>query len=103
MNPTYGKEQEYLGMKLKIDDKKRLHIDMQDQICEIIDSFCENVEGKVSTPAQKNLMEVNDTAKKLCAKKSDVFHSTVAKLLYLEKRARPDLETTVSFLITRVS
>jgi hypothetical protein len=31
------------------------------------------------------------------------FHSAVAKLLYLAKRARPDLLTTVAFLSTRVS
>jgi hypothetical protein len=31
------------------------------------------------------------------------FHSVVAKLLYLSKRARPDILTTVSFLCTRVT
>ena len=30
------------------------------------------------------------------------FHSTVAKLLYLAKRARPDVLTSVSYLTTRV-
>jgi hypothetical protein len=33
---------------------------------------------------------------------SEKFHSTVAKLLYIAKRARPDLLTAVSFLTTRV-
>ena len=103
MNPTFGKSQEYLGMKVSIDDQKRLHIDMRDQICEIIDSFSEDIGGTVSTPAQKTLMEVNPLAEKLSPEKGDIFHSTVAKLLYLEKRARPDLETAVSFLTTRVS
>ena len=35
--------------------------------------------------------------------RSDVFHSVVAKLLFIMKRARPDIETTISFLSRRVS
>ena len=31
------------------------------------------------------------------------FHSVIAKLLYLVKRARPDLETLVSYLTMRVT
>ena len=36
-------------------------------------------------------------------KRSDIFHSVSAKLLYITKRGRPDLETLISFLTTRVS
>ena len=35
--------------------------------------------------------------------KSEIFHSTTAKLLYVMKRARPDIETAISFLMRRVS
>ena len=35
--------------------------------------------------------------------KSDSFHSIVQKLLWIMKRVRPDLETSVSCLCTRVS
>jgi hypothetical protein len=35
--------------------------------------------------------------------KADLFHSIVAKLLWLEKRVRPDIETTIAFLTTRVA
>ena len=34
---------------------------------------------------------------------SEIFHSITAKLLYIMKRARPDIETTVAYLCTRVS
>jgi hypothetical protein len=34
---------------------------------------------------------------------SDKFHSSVAKLLYVAKRGRPDILTAVSFLTTRVT
>jgi hypothetical protein len=35
--------------------------------------------------------------------KADIFHSTVAKLLYICKRCRLDIQNTVGFLTTRVS
>ena len=103
LNPTYGNEQEYLGMKIKIDDEGRVHIDMRDQVCEILDDFSEDISGSATTPAAKHLIEICDNSIPLDKKRSDEFHSTTAKLLYLEKRGRPDIETAVSFLCTRVS
>jgi hypothetical protein len=47
-------------------------------------------------------MTVNDQATKLSDKQKEIFHSVTAKLLYLEKRARPDIEPTVAYLCTRV-
>ena len=35
--------------------------------------------------------------------KSDIFHSVTAKLLFIMKRGRPDIETAVSYLMARVS
>ena len=46
---------------------------------------------------------MNENAEKLSKEKSDLFHSIVAKLLYITKRSRPDIETAVAFLTTRVS
>jgi hypothetical protein len=39
---------------------------------------------------------------KLNAEKSEFFHHVVAQLLFLCKRARPDIQTAVAFLCTRV-
>ena len=103
VKPTIGNEQEYLGMKIKIDNDRNLHIDMRDQVSEIIQEFSENLSGTVSSPAKRTLMDVNDEDELLNISKADEFHSVVAKLLYLEKRGRPDLEPTVAFLSTRVS
>jgi hypothetical protein len=65
--------------------------------------FGEDVDKTVVTPALKNLFTINHDAKELNSDDSDTFHSVVAKLLFIMKRARPDLETVVSFLMTRVS
>ena len=90
-------------MKIEIDDERNLHIDMRDQVSEIIQDFSEIISGSVSTPANRFLMDVNESEPTLNKSRSEEFHSTVAKLLYLEKRGRPDLEPTIAFLTTRVS
>jgi len=46
---------------------------------------------KVTTPAAEHLFQVNEKADKLNETKSEEFHTTVAKLLFLCKRTRPDL------------
>ena len=100
---TRGNEHTFLGMKLKIKDKK-LEIDMKDQLKEAIEAFGEDLgEGKVVSPAGKSLMMVDDNDIDLDKRKHEIFHSVVAKLLFIMKRARPDLDTSVAFLCTRVT
>ena len=90
-------------MKLKVDADRKLHIDMRDQVSEILQDFSGNITGSASSPANRSLMNFDEESHLLNTALSDEYHSTVAKLLYLEKRGRPDLEPTVSFLSTRVS
>eukprot|EP01040_Poterioochromonas_malhamensis_P014285 gene14285-15796_t len=60
------------------------------------------VKGKANTPALTNLFEVRESPL-LNEEKRKEFHSITAKLLYLAKRVRPDILTTVSYLSTRVT
>lgn len=103
VNPVFGNEQEYLGMKLRIDDERKLHIDMRDQVSEIIQDFSLDIKGTVSSPATRSLMTIDEEVRSLNKSQSKEFHSVVAKMLYLEKRGRPDLEPSIAFLSTRVS
>ena len=48
-------------------------------------------------------METNENSIPLSEDKRDIFHSITAKLLFITKRVRPDIEPTVAFLCTRVS
>ena len=48
------------------------------------------------------LFEIDETSPALDNKKKDEFHSAVASVLFLAKRARPDLLLTTSFLATRI-
>jgi hypothetical protein len=55
-----------------------------------------------SSPTTKTTYNVNEDSKKLDETERKWFHSKTAKLLYLAKRARPDVLTAVIFLCTRI-
>ena len=61
-----------------------------------------DMDGTAQTPAADHLFTVNPTPKPLPEETAILFHHNVAKLLFLCKRARPDLQTAVAFLCTRV-
>ena len=98
-----GNIHDFLGMKIKINGNKTISLDMKDQINEALEMFGEKFEGPISSPATKLLQYVKEDSKQLDTDMSEKFHSVVAKLLYITKRARPDIEPTVAYLCTRVS
>ena len=67
-----------------------------------ITSLPESMDGKSATPAGNNLFMVNPGASPLPVSESEIFHHYVAKLLFLCKRARPDILTAIAYLSTRV-
>ena len=99
---TRGKVHEYLGMNLDFGTKGKVKISMVNFIDEMLDDLPVDMKGTSATPASNNLFVVNEKGKKLEEKMSDFFHHNVAKLLYMCKRARPDIQTAVAFLCTRV-
>ncbi len=54
------------------------------------------------SPGVRTSYAIEDDAEKLPEDRRAWFHSVVAKLLYIAKRARPDVLTVVIFLCTRV-
>jgi len=58
--------------------------------------------GTAKTPAACHLFNTDDGATKLDEKKAQLFHHMVAKLLYLCRRTRQDIQTAIAFLCTRV-
>jgi len=63
------------------------------------------VDGLVGaeTPANNNIFVVDKRAPLLSEKERKNFHTLVAKILFLSKRARPEVSTANSFLCTRVT
>jgi hypothetical protein len=95
-----GKVHSYLGMTFNFSTPGKVKVSMEGYVRDII-SLCD-VTGKAATPAGTDLFIVDPTSPKLEEKSREIFHSTVAKILYLAKRVRPDLLTTCTFLAGRV-
>ena len=60
------------------------------------------MDGESATPEANHLFRINKDAEVLEASEAEVFHHYVAKLLFLCKHARPDIETGIAFLSNRV-
>ena len=58
--------------------------------------------GEAATPAASFLFTIDSNQKKLSDDSAKFFHFLMAKLLYLAKRAWPDILTTMAFHTTRV-
>jgi len=97
---TRGKKHCFLGMNLEIKDIK-IEMDMVEQIREAIETFGEDISEKVVTPAARRLHYVDKDDEQLGENQSVTFHSvTTAKLLFIMKRAQPDIETSVALSIS---
>jgi hypothetical protein len=84
----------YLGMQVELHRGYAI-VDMLFYIEKILKDY-ENL-GKQGTPGSKTTFEVDKSAEELGELEKKKFHTTVAKLLYLCKRARPDIMTVVVF------
>jgi hypothetical protein len=94
-----GNVQSYLGMNIEVSNHK-VSIDMSYYTQQLLLEF-----GKVpdySIPAIKECFYCAVSVE-LDLESKKKFHTLVAKLLYLAKRARPDILTATSFLCTRVT
>jgi hypothetical protein len=100
---TRGKIHEYLGMTLDFSSPTQAKILMTEYIQGILDEMPPGFDGEAATAAANHLFEVNTKdPTMLDDKKAEMFHHNVAKMLFLCKRARPDIQTAVAFLCTRV-
>jgi hypothetical protein len=100
---TRGKVHEYLGMTIDFSDPGKVKFTMIDYIQRLLDEAPADMDGISPTPASLHLFTINETNPvKLDEATSQTFHHLVAKLLFLCKRTRPDTQTGVAFLTTRV-
>ena len=104
MTINRGKIHNYLGMTLDYSTAGSITIDMESYIDEVLNETIDipTMHGTVNTPAAEHLFKIRDNAPKLDEPNADFFHHLVAKLLWVSKRGRPDIQTTIAFLCTRV-
>ena len=108
-----GKIHDYLGMIFNFETEGEVQITMYQYIDGLIDDAPDvyKIPSRehgvgMATPAPSNLYEVRDPDaqgnKLLSEEEREDYHTLTAKNLYLSKRGRPDLGTSISFHCTRV-
>ncbi len=104
VSQSRGKVHDYLGMTIDFSKKGKVQVKMVDYVKNMLEDLQEpEFQGEATTPAANHLFEVNeDNPTLLDSDKAEFFHHLTAKLLFLCKRARPDIQTAVAFLTTRV-
>ena len=97
--------QDYLGMELDFGTcPGTLIISMIKYLQKIIDEFPDVLRGTKDCPASDNIFKIqeNEYRELLPEEMARQFHRTTAQILFLCKRARPDVETLGPFLTSRV-
>jgi hypothetical protein len=90
-------------MTIDFEEDGYVIINMKVYVQKILDEIPFEMKGKATTPAASYLFDINDNCPKLTEYESQFFHYMVAKyLLFLCKRGRPDIQTPIAFLSTRV-
>ena len=95
-----GKVHSYLGMTLDFSTPGKVRVSMEKYVTDMLSEY--EIKGSAATPATSQLFELDPNSPLLPTDQAERFHSRVAKILYLAKRARPDTLTTIAFLTTRV-
>ncbi len=103
MTATRGKEHEFLGMHIRYVGKQRAVVTIKSYLAEAIEECEMDIKRTTTTPAKRNLFEVDPKAKPLTKESAETFHKVVAKFFYVAIRARPDILLPVGYLCTRVS
>jgi hypothetical protein len=89
-------------MTLDYSKKSKVKIKMLDYVDKMLTDLPAKIDGEAPSPAANHFLTVNDDQTKVDENKAQFFHTYVKKTLFLCKRARPDLQTVVTFLSTRV-
>jgi len=95
-----GNKHSYLGIQICLEDGYG-KIDMTHYITKMLESV-ENLEVS-SVPANKNILVVDERSALLSEGERKRFHTLVPQLLFLSKRARPEISAANGFLCTRVT
>ena len=98
-----GKRHDYLGMILDFTTPGVLEIDMSDYIQVILQDTPANLCGTSMVPAAKHLFTTRPDAPKISPQEQEIFHHLTMQLMYLSQHGRPNIQTAIAFLSSRVS
>jgi hypothetical protein len=95
-----GNVHSYIGITFDYSVPGKVKLTQEGYIGDLILFY--NVDSAVKTPAADNLFDVDPNSPLLDKVRKEDFHTLSAKLLYLSKRTRPDIQVAVCFLVSRV-
>ena len=97
------KTHSYLGMAFIYNESGEVIVDMKDYVKNMLEEFPVKfkMEERTNNPATLDMFE-RKNEKRLTKEKAEIFHRTVAKGLFLSKRARLDIQPIIACLCTRV-
>ena len=99
---TRGPVHEYLGMAIDFSVTGKAKFSMIDYMKNMQEGLPDDMSGESVTPASNHFFTVNPDAEQLNTAEAKLYHHNTAKLLFLCKRACPDIQTAVAFLCTWV-
>ena len=79
----------------------KLKVNMTEYVKSMVNDFPDKL-SKSNYPWNENLFKVDTKSPKLLKDKRELFHTFVAKGLFVCKRARPDIQPAIAYLTTRV-
>jgi len=100
LTKNHGKVQQYLGKTIDFLTPGKVIFSMFNYVQNMLDALPVDMSDKAVTLTLLFLFDTNNDAKKLNEVVAIIFHHNTAKLLFLCKRARPYLQTSVAFLCT---
>jgi hypothetical protein len=79
-------------MTLDYTTRGKVKISLYDYINKLLSELPSDMNGAIKKPAASHLFNMNKDTKKLQEEKAKLFHHLVAKLLYLSRRTRQDIQ-----------
>jgi hypothetical protein len=100
---TRGTIHDYLSTTLDQSEEVLVKIGMRDYGKKILSEMPQDMDGIATSPAGSYLFQIKEGIEDLDDQaQSEFFHATVAQLLFLCKRGRPNIQMAMAFLCTRV-
>ena len=100
---TKGKVHDYLGINIDYSNNEYVEFRMYNFLKDVLSEARPDMNGRSKWSANTKQFDVDVTSTKPNVSDQDYFHWMVKRLLFVAKRACPDIQVAVAFLCTQVS
>ena len=96
---TTEKKHTFLGTEIKFIGGKRAAVSTPHHVYKSPEYFGETLKGNMVNPATSQLSAITSESKELDDEKEERYYLITAKIFWIMKCSRPDLETVVNFFM----